>query len=86
LRGTLLSTEEVKRREEDELRCRREEGKRSGEDELQSVSRDALSPSLFSVSLKKKPSDAVAPFTLTGHWAAGTDTWIFFHKKDERLV
>jgi hypothetical protein len=29
---------------------------------------------LFFVSLKKKPSDAVAPFTLTGHWAAGTDT------------
>ncbi len=59
-------------------RCRREEGKRSEEDELQSVSREALSLCLFSVSLKKKPSDAIAPFTLTGHWATGTDTWIYF--------
>jgi hypothetical protein len=64
-----------KRREEDALRAVDVRKGRGAKKTNGRVSRETRTLSIFSVSLKKKPSDAVAPFTRTGHWAAGTDTW-----------
>jgi hypothetical protein len=76
-----------KRREEDALRAVDVRKGRGAKKTNGRVSRETRTLSIFSVSLKKKPSDAVAPFTRTGHWAAGTDTWIVvFPKKGRCLV